>query len=281
MFESYDYVMGLINPEDRVLDVGGWDKVFPRSNVVMDINPYETRGIVQPNEKEHFTKSDWIIGDLCTEEIWSRFKDKEFDLVICSHTLEDVRDPLFLCQQMIRVSKRGYIEVPSPFVEQCRHSPDRFYNGYDHHKWIVSVDDENRLMFTPKLSWAHDFDYGGDKARNLLASDHRSHFLSITWNDSFSYYERAAKGSCLESENIHLFYEKFDYSNPQYRFVLSEPKAKVETFWWIDQFSLPVEKSYNSDVISKRYHNRICNNSQSANSQSVKLGSKIRNFLNW
>jgi hypothetical protein len=32
--------------------------------------------------------------------------------VICSHTLEDIRDPLWVCSEMIRIGKAGYIELP-------------------------------------------------------------------------------------------------------------------------------------------------------------------------
>ena len=43
------------------------------------------------------------------------FKDKEFDFVIASHILEHVDDPFKFCNELTRIGKRGYIEVPTPY----------------------------------------------------------------------------------------------------------------------------------------------------------------------
>ena len=128
MFGDINAVMACITkPDDLVLDVGGWACPFNRANWVIDSEPYETRGFYskiglpksQGGEKEYFTKETWVQRDICDKEPWP-FADKQFDFSICSHTLEDVRDPLFVCAEIIRVSKRGYIEVPSRIIESCR-----------------------------------------------------------------------------------------------------------------------------------------------------------------
>ena len=254
MFEPYEKVVSLIPPGARVLDVGGWAEVFPRANTVLDINPYATRRRILPDVPEQFTEKDWYTGDLCAGDIWKRFGDKEFDYVVCSHTLEDVRDPLFICNQMIRVASAGYIEVPSPFSETCRFLPGRLASGYDHHKWIVSVDAEGRLVFTPKMSWANDFDYGGERARTCMA-DRRFLYLVITWKNRFAYYERVAKGSCFETENLFQFYEDFNYDNPPQRFELTDQPCG-ETLLWYDQYRLPVEARFNHQALTERYQAR-------------------------
>ena len=41
------------------------------------------------------------------------FKDKEFDFVISSHVLEHVEDISYFLNELARVSKKGYIEVPT------------------------------------------------------------------------------------------------------------------------------------------------------------------------
>jgi hypothetical protein len=256
MFESFEYVVGLIAPGDRVLDVGGWAEVFPRANVVLDANPYATRKIVHPDIAEHFTDASWFRGDICTADAWARFQDKEFDVTVCSHTLEDVRDPLFVCRQLIRVSKAGYIEVPSPFRETCKIDPGDSYAGYDHHRWIVDTDSSGRLVFTPKLSWANDFDPAGDRARTALR-DQRFGFLSLTWRDGFSYYERMVKGSVLETENLYHFYDTFDYSQvPPYRRVLTKHEESAATWVWADDYLLPVEQLHSHEYLITRYRAR-------------------------
>ena len=45
------------------------------------------------------------------------FPDKTFDFVVCSHLLEDVRDPITVCRELCRVGKAGYIETPSRIRE--------------------------------------------------------------------------------------------------------------------------------------------------------------------
>lgn len=83
------------------------------SDLVIDMMPYETRGRFgsQGGNREYFEKSSWIQRDICSHEVFP-FRDKQFDFVICSHTLEDIRDPIWVCQEMNRMGKRGYIETP-------------------------------------------------------------------------------------------------------------------------------------------------------------------------
>src|SRR5437667_8989346 len=42
------------------------------------------------------------------------FEDKAIDFVYCRHTLEDLYNPMWLCREMSRVAKAGYVETPSP-----------------------------------------------------------------------------------------------------------------------------------------------------------------------
>src|SRR5262249_54127295 len=41
------------------------------------------------------------------------FPDKYFDYSVCSHLLEDVRDPVAVLRELSRVARAGYIEAPS------------------------------------------------------------------------------------------------------------------------------------------------------------------------
>ena len=117
-----------LQPTDQVHDLGGWACPFNRAQWILDAQPFETRGFYrtfggkpsQGGDKEWFTKDTWIQRDMCERAPWP-FSDQQFDFVICSHTLEDIRDPLWVCTEMIRVGKRGYIEVPSRAWELSRH----------------------------------------------------------------------------------------------------------------------------------------------------------------
>lgn len=237
-------VIKRIEPHWKVLDIGSWEDVFPRANVVLDVCPYETRKNKYPLEKECFDKNSWIIGDVNQLETWSQFKDKEFDFVICSHLLEDIRDPLFVCKQLNRVAKGGYIECPSRFRECAKLNKSITHAGYDHHRWIFDVI-ENDLVFTPKLHWANHIDYLGDERRNCL-KEYRFHFTGVFWKDSFKYYERNPKGAKNETMNLIYFYDAFNYVDGQFIYDLTKDYQKSDikagAFLWVDKYLLPFEK---------------------------------------
>lgn len=142
-----------INPNDFVVDIGGWFKPLKRANKIIDILPYETRqvqnAIGDPDEKDRFSKSDWIVRDLCDRTPFP-FKDKEADFVFCSHTLEDIRDPIWVCSEIVRIGKRGYIEVPSRALETTKGIEKWQYAGFYHHRWLIERDCSGTLVFTHK-----------------------------------------------------------------------------------------------------------------------------------
>ena len=108
-------VLETLSDEALVLDVGGWAVPFPRADWILDLGAYETRGrwgYEGDRADERFTAETWVRRDICDRAPWP-FADGQFDFAICSHTLEDVRDPLWVCSELARVAAAGYIEVPS------------------------------------------------------------------------------------------------------------------------------------------------------------------------
>jgi hypothetical protein len=124
-----------------VLDVGGWASPISRANWVVDLLPHATRGLYgDPDpEPERFDESTWAQFDICAAEPWP-FADDQFDFAICSHTLEDVRDPIRVCAELSRVARAGYIETPSRLQEQAYGVVGDFV-GWSHHRWLVSERD--------------------------------------------------------------------------------------------------------------------------------------------
>jgi len=122
-----------------VLDVGGWAKPFRRADVVLDQMPYATRGLYGADGQgaERFGEGSWYQRDICDHEPWP-FADGTFDFAICSHTLEDVRDPVWVCAELVRVARAGYIEVPSRLEEQSFGIQGPWV-GWGHHHWLVDV----------------------------------------------------------------------------------------------------------------------------------------------
>jgi len=138
----------------RVLDVGGWASPLPRADDVLDLLPYATRGLYgsQDAAPERFTEATWVQRDICDHEPWP-YADDAFDIAVCSHTLEDVRDPVWVCRELSRVAKSGYVEVPAPAQELTWgvHGP---WVGWSHHHWICEAEEEGsglRFTFKPHL----------------------------------------------------------------------------------------------------------------------------------
>jgi Methyltransferase domain len=182
-------ILERLEPDDVVLDIGGWGRPFTRANWVMDLMPYESRGLYGRDgpEPEHFTQETWIQRDVCDREPYP-FGDKEIDFVVCSHTLEDVRDPIRVCEEMVRVAKAGYIEVPSRLEEQS-YGFQGPWAGWGHHRWLIDVTkDRIEFSFKPHLLHNRESDHFPPGFREALSPEQR--VATLWWKGSFDYAER-------------------------------------------------------------------------------------------
>jgi hypothetical protein len=172
-----------------VLDIGGWGKPFTRANWVVDQMPYETRGLYgrDGDDTERFTADTWVQRDICAREPFP-FGDDQFDFVICSHTLEDIRDPIWVCAEINRVGKAGYIEVPSRLEEQTYgvHGP---WVGWSHHRWLVDVEPGRiEFSFKPHVLHSRGTDHFPTGFNLQLTDEERVE--QLWWSGSFEYAER-------------------------------------------------------------------------------------------
>jgi hypothetical protein len=182
-------------PADAVvLDVGGWADPFERADWVIDLMPYETRGLygregwVTPRtEPERFTAETWIQRDLCDREPFP-FADDEVDFVICSHTLEDLRDPVWVCGELIRVAKAGYLELPSRLEEQSWGVNGPFV-GWSHHRWLVDVG-EHGVEFVSKPHLLHSSEGRYFPAGFWERLSDAERVQTLWWEGGFSHSER-------------------------------------------------------------------------------------------
>ena len=192
-------------PDALVLDVGAWAHPLSRADWVIDLMPYETRGLYgEPDpEPERFTADTWVEWDICDRTPWP-FDDASFDYAICSHTLEDVRDPVWVCSELNRVAKAGYIEVPARVEEQTKGIHGAWV-GWSHHHWLVDVDPGRaaiQFVFKPHLLHEHpEFWVSLDWTLGLDAVDRVSRLF---WDGSFSYRERIF----FEPDELHRYLEE-------------------------------------------------------------------------
>jgi hypothetical protein len=173
----------------KVLDVGGWARPLNRADWVLDLMPYDTRGMLghDGDEKERFAPATWVQRDVCAREAWP-FDDGFFDFVVCSHTLEDLRDPVWVCSEVQRVGRAGYIEVPSRLEEQSWNVQGPWV-GWGHHHWLIDVEGEDiAFVFKPHL-------LGGLPGSAFPAGfaaglGDRDRIQMLWWEGSFGYRER-------------------------------------------------------------------------------------------
>ena len=132
----------LILKSDKVLDVGSGSNPTKRANVLLE--KYIHNNEHRRGDFKIYPHQTLIEGDGSNMP----FKDKEFDYSICSHVLEHALDPDKFIKELMRVSKKGYIETPSLIGEILAPKKD--------HKWVV-LNINNKLVFFEKDLMPYNF----------------------------------------------------------------------------------------------------------------------------
>jgi hypothetical protein len=231
--ENVGVMEARLGPESKVLDIGGWASPLHRANYVLDMAPYETRirnsDTHNPHHRmgmpEQFSAATWIQRDICAREPYP-FADKELDFVVCSHTLEDIRDPIWVCSEMARIAKAGYIEVPSRLVETCRGVNRDCPVGYYHHRWLVEVSGQT-INFRQKTGiifnhWSYSF------PRKYLWSLKPSQRVTyLFWEGTFQ-AEEVSPHDKVEIKQELADYVQRNHPYPAWRFQAEEGWNRVQ-----------------------------------------------------
>jgi hypothetical protein len=183
-----DELLAAVDPSDLVLDVGGWSRPHPRADWVIDLQPYETRGWYEwglgapklHTAPERFSAGTWLELDICGPGPWP-FADKMFAFAICSHTLEDVRDPVRVCAELTRVARAGYVETPAAVIELTRGVQSPHWCGWNHHRWLVEREDAG-LVFRAKPHHVHSPLFPAVRSPRFLRQA-ESQPLRLAWRD--------------------------------------------------------------------------------------------------
>lgn len=159
------------NKELKILDLGCSNVNFwPEANHFADIHDYEKDF---KNKNLKFTKIE--------PDKRLPFKDKEFDYIICAHVIEHVNDPIFFKQEIERIGKSGYIELPTRLNDNIVFGCDEEIYG---HKWWFEFDDDHKkFVFAKKIDAIEQFVSVGS-IFNLTNIFEDSFIIQTYWIDS-------------------------------------------------------------------------------------------------
>jgi hypothetical protein len=146
---AVDRILATVPDDARVLDVGGWEAPFNRADAVLDLMPHDSRGGAGSYGPawERFTARTWVQRDACDRAPWPWPAD-HFAFAVCAGTLEALRDPVWVCQELSRVARAGYVEVTT--VER-----ELVPGGADGHRWLCDFSG-GELVFTHKAASLRD-----------------------------------------------------------------------------------------------------------------------------
>jgi hypothetical protein len=159
----------------KTIDIGAslqfWS--YPECKFVADIVKIEQEGV------KFF---DFNIQDKNTwTELLNYVEEHgKFDYSICSHTLEDVITPTDLLELLPKISKKGYIAIPSKYNE-FMFLWDNKYRGNAHHKQIIDVKDDMICIY-PKYPFIEVFEETDKVLENNLGNE-----LVVFWEDTIPY----------------------------------------------------------------------------------------------
>lgn len=113
-----------IAPNDLVLDIGAGGWPFKRANHLADKYPDTTTHRV-----EAMVRDERPFFEVDLEHL--SFGDRAYDFVFCSHVLEHLDNPGQAMRELMRVGRRGYIEVPTRLSDVMFN----FTRLPNHHRW--------------------------------------------------------------------------------------------------------------------------------------------------
>ena len=182
---SLKYITDLLKTKTdwKILDVGCGYSANPLANVICDVidlsSFYKDKKFIKLNDQN------------------LPFKDKEFDFVISSHVIEHVDDVTLFISELERVSKRGYIELPTKLEDNLV-----FENKKEHKHHMEYNDVKQKLIIKQKIQFFEPIlTVSSIKKFNDIFRE--SLVIELFWEDKIDY----------EIENKNIDYKKISIFN--------------------------------------------------------------------
>ncbi len=112
------------------------------------------------------------------------FSNNQFDFVYASHVIEHVEDLSFFISELKRISRQGYIELPSILEDNLILSA----NSSEDHKWMFKFDDVDKvLLVEKKKQLIEPFITHGVLFDSLRKNFRSSLVLELYWENEINY----------------------------------------------------------------------------------------------
>ena len=187
------------NPSWKILDIGCGYRAHKNATVIADIkdfsNFYKDKKFIQIKEKK------------------LPFDDKEFDFVIASHVIEHVEDFEFFIKELVRISSKGYIELPSRLGDNLV-----FENKNDHVWWFVFDDIKKQLIASKRNQIVSPF-ITVSMAKKLEVIFRESLVIELFWEEKIDY--------TLDKKIMNEDYKKISFFSICKKFI----SKKIRTFF--------------------------------------------------
>ncbi|MGO6816528.1 class I SAM-dependent methyltransferase [Rhizobium brockwellii] len=183
-----------IGEGDLVLDVGSGGWPFKRADHLADKFPEETSHRV-----ETMVRDERPFFEVDLEKL--PFEDRAYDFVFCSHVLEHLDNPGQAMRELMRVARRGYIEVPTRLSDVMFN----FTRLQNHHRWH-SLRLGNTLLL---IEW-------NERERRELGNDFFTALHSEYSNNFQDFFER----------NRDLFFTSYSWDE-KIEFLIIDKDGRV------------------------------------------------------
>ena len=189
-----------IPSNSKVLDVGSGGEPFPPANFLIDRYPGKTQHRYNKLQTKNLPFVNGSVESL-------PYKSKFFDFVYCAHVLEHVEDPEAACEEIMRVGKRGYIEVPTKTSDIIFN----FARLKHFHKWHISKAGKSLIFIQYSGEERRDtgdqelFYMAHSKLINPIRKLYRANKDLFTnmflWDNTFNYYIFDKSGSLVSTNS--------------------------------------------------------------------------------
>jgi len=186
-----------IQPGDKVLDLGSGGWPFKRATHLADMHPGKTSHRMEALQRDH---RPFVVID--AERM--PFLDKEWDFIFCSHVLEHLDRPGEACRELMRVSRKGYIEVPTRLSDVMLN----FTCLKEHHRWhgltlgntlvlIEWTEEERRDMGSNFFFQSLQSRYH-NPFQQLFEDNWRMFYAMLPWEGRFEYLVISKDGKIVD-----------------------------------------------------------------------------------